>query len=153
VGYAEYRRIHGNGFCGIRICNRLINKNMWWRERDSNPRPRHYERRFCKKALVISTTYRVAPVPNPSGQSTARSAMFIGGPQTMSAGLKQAHWKVVEHHTQKPNQPFCSTQTQMHSDHSLGRYARKDLKPTRSSSEKSFGCSQAAKCPPFSSLL
>ena len=30
---------------------------------------------------------------------------------------------------------------------------RNDLKPARSSSEKSFGCSQAAKCPPLGSLL
>ena len=30
---------------------------------------------------------------------------------------------------------------------------RSDLKPARTSSEKSFGCSQAAKCPPFSTLL
>jgi FixJ family two-component response regulator len=33
------------------------------------------------------------------------------------------------------------------------RYARTDLKPARSSSEKSCGCSQAAKWPPLSSLL
>ena len=33
------------------------------------------------------------------------------------------------------------------------RYLRSDLKPTRTSSERSFGCSQAAKCPPLSSLL
>jgi len=30
---------------------------------------------------------------------------------------------------------------------------RSDLNPARTSSEKSFGCSQAAKCPPFSTLL
>src|SRR2546425_7165232 len=30
---------------------------------------------------------------------------------------------------------------------------RSDLKPARTSSEKSCGCSQAAKCPPFSTLL
>jgi hypothetical protein len=30
---------------------------------------------------------------------------------------------------------------------------RSDLKPARTSSEKSCGCSQAAKCPPLSSLL
>ena len=30
---------------------------------------------------------------------------------------------------------------------------RSDLKPARTSSERSFGCSQAAKCPPLSSLL
>src|SRR5258708_24131177 len=30
---------------------------------------------------------------------------------------------------------------------------RSDLKPARTSSEKSCGCSQAAKCLPFSSLL
>ena len=30
---------------------------------------------------------------------------------------------------------------------------RSDLKPVRTSSEKSCGCSQAAKWPPFSSLL
>src|ERR1700731_3916584 len=30
---------------------------------------------------------------------------------------------------------------------------RSELKPARSSSEKSFGCSQAAKCPPLGSLL
>src|SRR5277367_3369702 len=30
---------------------------------------------------------------------------------------------------------------------------RRDRKPARTSSEKSFGCSQAAKCPPLSSLL
>ena len=30
---------------------------------------------------------------------------------------------------------------------------RSDLKPARSSSVKSFGCSQAGKCPPLSSLL
>jgi hypothetical protein len=30
---------------------------------------------------------------------------------------------------------------------------RSDLKPTRISSEKSCGCSHAAKCPPFSTLL
>src|SRR5688500_10294629 len=30
---------------------------------------------------------------------------------------------------------------------------RSDLKPTRTSSEKSCGCSQAAKCPPLSTLL
>jgi AraC family transcriptional regulator len=30
---------------------------------------------------------------------------------------------------------------------------RSDLKPARSSSERSLGCSQAAKWPPFSSLL
>ena len=30
---------------------------------------------------------------------------------------------------------------------------RSDLKPARTSSEKSFGCSQAAKCPPLGSLL
>ena len=33
------------------------------------------------------------------------------------------------------------------------RYLRSDLKPARTSSEKSCGCSQAAKCPPFSTLL
>ena len=33
------------------------------------------------------------------------------------------------------------------------RYPRSDLKPARTSSENSCGCSQAAKCPPFSSLL
>jgi hypothetical protein len=33
------------------------------------------------------------------------------------------------------------------------RYARRVLKPARTSPEKSFGCSQAAKWPPFSSLL
>jgi hypothetical protein len=32
-------------------------------------------------------------------------------------------------------------------------YVRSDLKPARTSSEKSCGCSQAAKCPPLSSLL
>ena len=32
-------------------------------------------------------------------------------------------------------------------------YARSDLRPMRTSSVKSFGCSQAAKWPPFSSLL
>jgi len=32
-------------------------------------------------------------------------------------------------------------------------YLRSDLRPTRTSSEKSCGCSQAAKCPPLSSLL
>jgi hypothetical protein len=32
-------------------------------------------------------------------------------------------------------------------------YARSDLKPARTSSVKSFGCSQAAKWPPFSSSL
>ena len=31
--------------------------------------------------------------------------------------------------------------------------SRSGLKPARTSSEKSFGCSQAAKCPPFSTLL
>ena len=30
---------------------------------------------------------------------------------------------------------------------------RSDLKPARTSSERSFGCSQAAKCPPLGSLL
>jgi hypothetical protein len=30
---------------------------------------------------------------------------------------------------------------------------RSDLKAARTYSEKSFGCSQAAKCPPLSSLL
>jgi hypothetical protein len=30
---------------------------------------------------------------------------------------------------------------------------RSDLKPARTSSEKSFGCSQAAKWPPLGSLL
>jgi hypothetical protein len=35
----------------------------------------------------------------------------------------------------------------------LLRYPRSDLKPARTSSEKSSGCSQAAKCPPFSTLL
>src|SRR5438270_633819 len=30
---------------------------------------------------------------------------------------------------------------------------RSDLKPTRTSSERSFGCSHAAKCPPLSTLL
>jgi hypothetical protein len=34
-----------------------------------------------------------------------------------------------------------------------GGYLRSGLKPARTSSEKSFGCSQAAKCPPLSSLL
>jgi hypothetical protein len=34
----------------------------------------------------------------------------------------------------------------------LGLYVRSDRKPARSSSEKSAGCSQAAKWPPFSSL-
>src|ERR1700733_13705552 len=40
--------------------------------------------------------------------------------------------------------------------HLLRRLAepyRSDLKPARTSSEKSFGCSQAAKCPPLGSLL
>jgi hypothetical protein len=37
----------------------------------------------------------------------------------MSAGLKQAHWKVVEHRKPKMNQRFGSTQMQMHSDHFL----------------------------------
>jgi hypothetical protein len=50
-----------------------------------------------------------------------------------------------------------------HRDHTRARpscrsglrrpYVRSDLKPARISSEKSFGCSQAAKCPPLSSLL
>jgi hypothetical protein len=35
----------------------------------------------------------------------------------------------------------------------LLRYPRSDLKPTRTSSEKSCGCSQAAKWPPLSTLL
>ena len=35
----------------------------------------------------------------------------------------------------------------------LLRYPRSDLKPARSSSERNFGCSQAAKCPPLGSLL
>jgi hypothetical protein len=35
----------------------------------------------------------------------------------------------------------------------LLHYLRSDLKPARTSSEKSCGCSQAAKCPPLSSLL
>ena len=35
----------------------------------------------------------------------------------------------------------------------LLRYLRSDRKPARTSSEKSFGCSHAAKCPPFFSLL
>ena len=35
----------------------------------------------------------------------------------------------------------------------LLRYPRSDLRPPRTSSEKSCGCSQAAKCPPLSSLL
>ena len=35
----------------------------------------------------------------------------------------------------------------------LLRYPRSDLKPARTSSEKSCGCSQAAKCPPVSTLL
>jgi hypothetical protein len=32
-------------------------------------------------------------------------------------------------------------------------YLRSDLKPVRSSSERNFGCSQAAKWPPLGSLL
>ena len=32
-------------------------------------------------------------------------------------------------------------------------YLRSDLKPARISSEKNFGCSQAAKWPPLASLL
>src|SRR5262245_56799665 len=32
-------------------------------------------------------------------------------------------------------------------------YGRSDLKPTRSSSLRNFGCSNAAKCPPFGSRL
>ena len=32
-------------------------------------------------------------------------------------------------------------------------YPRSDLKPARTSSEKSCGCSQAAKCPPLASAL
>ena len=32
-------------------------------------------------------------------------------------------------------------------------YLRSGLKPARTSSEKSCGCSQAAKCPPLESLL
>ena len=32
-------------------------------------------------------------------------------------------------------------------------YPRSDLKPVRTSSEKSCGCSQAAKCPPLATLL
>ena len=32
-------------------------------------------------------------------------------------------------------------------------YVRSDLKPARTSSEKTCGCSQAAKCPPVSTLL
>ena len=32
-------------------------------------------------------------------------------------------------------------------------YLRSDLKPARISSERSCGCSHAAKCPPLSSLL
>ncbi len=35
----------------------------------------------------------------------------------------------------------------------LLHYFRSDRKPARSSCEKSCGCSQAAKCPPFSSVL
>src|SRR5438132_7714359 len=38
-------------------------------------------------------------------------------------------------------------------EHPLLHYLRSDLKPARTSSEKSCGCSQAAKCPPFSTLL
>ena len=36
---------------------------------------------------------------------------------------------------------------------SLLGYPRSNLKPARTSSEKSFGCSQAAKWPPLSTLL
>ena len=36
---------------------------------------------------------------------------------------------------------------------STSHYLRSDRKPARTSSEKSCGCSQAAKCPPLSSLL
>ena len=36
---------------------------------------------------------------------------------------------------------------------SQSRYERKDRKPARNSSVNSFGCSQAAKWPPLSSLL
>ena len=32
-------------------------------------------------------------------------------------------------------------------------YLRSDLKPARISSDRNFGCSQAAKCPPLGSLL
>jgi hypothetical protein len=32
-------------------------------------------------------------------------------------------------------------------------YDRSDLNPARTSSEKSCGCSQAAKCPPFGKRL
>ena len=39
------------------------------------------------------------------------------------------------------------------SEHPLLRYLRSDLKPARTSSEKSCGCSHAAKCPPLGSLL
>ena len=34
----------------------------------------------------------------------------------------------------------------------LRRYLRRDLRPARISSERNFGCSQAAKCPPLGGL-
>jgi hypothetical protein len=47
----------------------------------------------------------------------------------------------------------CEPRTQQIGRRNLQFDLRSDLKPERTSSEKSFGCSQAAKCPPLSTLL
>jgi hypothetical protein len=48
---------------------------------------------------------------------------------------------------------LCSSGVAHHLLLSCEEPYRSDLKPARTSSEKSFGCSHAAKCPPLSSLL
>jgi len=56
------------------------------------------------------------------------------------------------------NSPFAmrtqgGTPQRSHHAAELSIHDRRDLKPARSSSESSFGCSNAAKCPPFGSRL
>jgi hypothetical protein len=71
----------------------------------------------------------------------------------MSAGLKQANWRVVVITRQNESVILFRPNADGIANNLPLRYARSDLKPTRSSSVSSFGCSHAAKCPPFSSLL
>jgi hypothetical protein len=71
------------------------------------------------------------PLAMPTAELLGRTAI---SPQTMSAGLYWVRGPVN----------VSAKRTD---------YWRKELKPARISSDRNFGCSQAAKCPPLGSLL
>ena len=73
------------------------------------------------------------------------------------AGEKAMVVDFLEHFTRLPESTFLdvlgySRRRALGVPPALSTYLS-DLKPARTSSEKSCGCSQAAKCPPLSSLL